>query len=196
VLRTSLERFAAAPAERLLRRLAAAYTPGVVVRDVVLPHLRELGERWSCGEATIAQEHHASCVLEGWMLGVARGWGRASNRRAVLACVPGEHHTLGLAAFGIALRDLGWSVTFLGRDTPLASVEEAAQAVGADVVVLAAALPQALERSAEGIVELARSRPVLVGGQATVRDVAAQLRARILPADVIVAARVLSLQGR
>src|SRR3712207_7709812 len=46
--------------------------PGVVLRDVVLPYLNELGGRWECGRATVAQEHFASSFLEGWMLTMAR----------------------------------------------------------------------------------------------------------------------------
>ncbi len=42
-LQGSLERFDAAPADRLLRRLTALFTPAVILRDVVLPYLRELG---------------------------------------------------------------------------------------------------------------------------------------------------------
>jgi hypothetical protein len=42
---------------------------------VVLPYLRELGERWARGEVSIAQEHFATAVLRGRLLGIARGWG-------------------------------------------------------------------------------------------------------------------------
>ena len=50
-----------------------------VLRDVVLPYLRELGERWERGEATVAQEHFASNVLRGRLLGLARGWGQGTG---------------------------------------------------------------------------------------------------------------------
>src|SRR5918997_5890194 len=141
VLRDSLERFDDAPADRILQRLLGVFAPGAVLRDVVLPYLRELGDRWACGDATIAQEHFASSFLEGWMLSMARGWSRSGPRRAVLACVPGERHSLGLIAFGLALRDLGWRITYLGADVPVHAVENAANAVAADVVVLSVTLP-------------------------------------------------------
>src|SRR3954467_10865077 len=119
VLRESLERFDDGPADRTLQRLLGVFTSGAVLRDVVLPYLRELGERWECGEATIAQEHFASAFLEGWLLGLARGAAAAGARRALLAALPGEHHALGLLAFAVVLRDLGWRVTYLGADVPL-----------------------------------------------------------------------------
>src|SRR4051794_40112485 len=136
VLRDSLERFDDLPADRVLERLTGVFAAGAVVRDVVLPYLNELGDRWACGEATVAQEHFASNFLEAWMLTMARGWSRSGRKRAVLACVPGERHTLGLIAFGLALRELGWRVTYLGADTPVKAVEHAAEAVGADAIVL------------------------------------------------------------
>ena len=50
-----------------------------VLRDVVLPYLRELGERWERGDATVAQEHFASNLLRGRLLGLARGWGQGTG---------------------------------------------------------------------------------------------------------------------
>ncbi len=192
-LRRSLERFDDAYAERLLRRLAAMFTHAVILRDVVLPYLRETGDRWRAGRTSVAQEHFASCFFERWMLAAAQGWGGAGNRRAVLACVPGEHHALGLLAFGIALRDLGWTITLLGRDTPLASARQAADAVGADAIVLAVTLSQTLSQAADQIVALARTHPVLIGGPAASHETCP--RQRVLPRDVLAAAQVLSLHA-
>jgi DNA-binding transcriptional MerR regulator len=49
VLRDSLERFDDGAADRTLKRLLAVFAPGAVLRDIVLPYLRELGQRWACG---------------------------------------------------------------------------------------------------------------------------------------------------
>jgi DNA-binding transcriptional MerR regulator len=191
-LRAALERFDAAPADRLLQGLATVFPPGVILRDVVLPYLRELGDRWESGRASVAQEHFASCFLESWMLNTARGWTRAGKRRAVLACVPGEQHVLGLIAFGIALRDLGWSVTFLGRDTPLLSARHVSAAVGADALVLASTLPDTLAAVAEDVAAFPEQPRVLIGGPASARGVAGVPATRILPADLLAAAQLLT----
>ena len=47
-----------------------------LLREVVIPYLHELGERWERGEVSVAQEHFASTLLRGRLLGLARGWGR------------------------------------------------------------------------------------------------------------------------
>jgi DNA-binding transcriptional MerR regulator len=103
----ALDRFDEPRAQEILDRLLAMATVDTLLSDVVLPYLRELGDRWERGEASIAQEHFASSVLRGRLLGLARGWGLGFGPVAVLACLPGEQHDLGLIAFGLALRDGG-----------------------------------------------------------------------------------------
>src|SRR3954453_10124960 len=162
VLRTSLESFDDGAADRALERLLGVFTAGAGLRDLVLPYLREVGERWACGDATIAQEHYASSFLEGWMHTMARGWGRSGPYRAVLAGVPGERHTLGLIAFGLALRDVGWRITYLGPDAPVPAVDHAARAVAADVVVLSAAMPATLAATVDDLRALAQTHAVAI----------------------------------
>jgi DNA-binding transcriptional MerR regulator len=192
VLRDSLERFDERPADRILERLTGVFAPGAVVRDVVLPYLRELGERWECGDATVAQEHFASNVLEAWMLSMARGWSRTGQRRAVLACVPGERHTLGLIAFGLALRELGWRVTYLGADAPVRAIEHAADAIEADAIVLACSMEDTLDSAADDMLELAGRRGVTVGGAGARAGRLPWLSGRTLPVDPLIAAHAMS----
>jgi DNA-binding transcriptional MerR regulator len=193
VLRDSLECFDDGPADHMLERLLGVFPSGAVLRDVVLPYLRELGGRWACGDATIAQEHFASSFLEGWMLTMARGWGQRGRRRAVLACPPGERHTLGLIAFGLALRDLNWKVTYLGADAPLHAVDQAAEAVSADVVILAYALPTTFAATSEQLRDLADKHPLAIGGAGIPPNRSPWLARRSLPTDPVVAAQALTL---
>ena len=193
VLRDSLERFDELPAERLLRRLVGVFAPGIVFRDVVLPYLRELGDRWECGEATVAQEHFASEFLELWMRSHGRRPERAGSRRAVLACLPDEHHSLGLVALGVVLSDLGWNITFLGRDIPVSAVRSAADAVNADASVLAAVLAEPLADAEPDLRAIMQTHSVVVGGPATGTNAIALPKPRILRADVVTAARALTM---
>ena len=137
-LRAALDRLDEAGAHAALDRLFAELSLETVLREAVLPYLRELGERWERGDASIGQEHFASGVLRGRLLGLGRGWGQGGGPHAVLACAPGEFHELGLIAFGLALRDRNWRITYLGPDTPLATIAEIAETVRADAVVMAA----------------------------------------------------------
>ena len=116
-----------------------------VLDGVVLPLLHELGDGWERGEISIAQEHFASNLLRGRLLGLARGWDRGSGPRAVLACPPGERHDLGLVIFGLALREHGWRITFLGADTPPETVVDTGAGRTTAAVVLALADSARLE---------------------------------------------------
>jgi DNA-binding transcriptional MerR regulator len=128
-LADALDRFDEPRAQAVLDRLQAAATVDTLVSDVMLPYLRALGERWARGDASIAHEHFASSVLHGRLLALARGWGSGVAPLALLACLPGEQHELGLLAFGLALRARGWRIGYLGADTPLDTLDRAARAL-------------------------------------------------------------------
>ncbi|HEY7794604.1 MAG TPA: MerR family transcriptional regulator [Gaiellaceae bacterium] len=163
-LREALERLDDVAAQAAFDRLLADLTVPAVLEQVVLPLLRDIGDRWARGEVSVAQEHFASNLLRGRMLGLARGWGRGTGRRAVLACPPGERHDLGLIAFGLALRDEGWRITFVGADTPLDALLEVVRGVRPDAVVLGVADPKRLASVEAALPELRAEAPVWLGG--------------------------------
>ena len=90
------------------------------------------------------------------------GSGRRPAR--LLACAEGERHDLGLIAFGLALRERGWRIDYLGPDTPVESTEEAARGTDPSVVVLSAVRPEPLEQIAA---LAARYRVAIAGAGAT-----------------------------
>jgi DNA-binding transcriptional MerR regulator len=153
-LREALVRLDDASAHAALDRLLADYSAPAVLNDVVLPLLHELGVGWERGEISVAQEHFASNLLRGRLLGLARGWDRGSGPRAVLACPPGERHDLGLVIFGLALRDHGWRITFLGADTPVDTLVDTVRRFGPEALVLSVADAARLEGVAETVVGL------------------------------------------
>jgi DNA-binding transcriptional MerR regulator len=113
-MREALDRFDETSAQRALEKLLTEYSSIAVIRDVLLPYLHDIGERWAANHMTVAQEHFASNFLLARLLAMARGWDRGLGPRALLACAPDEQHTLALIAFGISLHHLGWRITYLG----------------------------------------------------------------------------------
>ena len=159
-----------------------------------LPYLRELGERWERGEASVAQEHFASSVLRGRLLGLARGWGLGLGPLALLACLPGEQHDLGLIAFGLALRARGWRIVYLGSDTPLDTVARAADSLRPDLVVLSAVSDERVHAVGTELRSLAGRHRVAVGGAGATGDAAEEVGAIALAGDVVAeAGRVTAL---
>ena len=194
-LRVALDAFDESAAQSALDRLLSGLSVEIVLRDVVLAYLRELGDRWERGEASVAQEHFASQILRGRLLGLARGWDRGPGPRALLACLPGEQHDLGLIVFGLGLRGRGWRVTFLGPDTPLDTLADAAAAVQPDAVVLAAVTPDRFESSRAALRRLARTVPVWAAGAGATPHIAAATGAQVLDLSPLDAAERLATSG-
>ncbi len=163
-LGAALERFDEASAQAAFDRVLAQTTLDTLLADVVLPYLHDLGERWQGDEVSIAQEHHASGVLRERLLALARGWGAGAGPQALLACPPGERHDIGLIAFGLALRARGWRIHFIGADTPIESITDAADSLNADLVVLATTMPHALDAVASQLEALTHDHRVAIGG--------------------------------
>jgi DNA-binding transcriptional MerR regulator len=163
-LSRTLEAFDEPGAQAVIDGLLAVATVDTLLSTVVLPYLHELGDRWERGEVSVAQEHFASSVLRGRLLGLARGWGRGTGPRALLACPPGEQHDLGLIAFGLALRERGWRIDYLGPDTPIESIAEAAETIDPQLLVISAVSNEPLSRMTGDIAMLAQDRTVAVAG--------------------------------
>jgi len=163
-LAAALDGFDEARAQAIFDRLLAEVTLDVFLSEIVMPYLRDLGARWERGEVTVAQEHFASNIVRGRLLGIARGWGRGLGPRALLACAPGEQHELGLLAFGLALRTHGWRVEYLGADTPLDTIRGVAASLDVDLVVVSSVTPERVGELVADLRQIARERRLAVGG--------------------------------
>jgi len=193
-LAAALDAFDEPAAQAVIDRQLATTTLDSFLSEVVLPYLRELGERWERGKASVAQEHFASSVLRGRLLGLARGWGLGLGPLALLACLPGEQHELGLVAFGLALRARGWRVGYLGGDAPLDTVSRAADDLRPGLVVLSTVSDDRARAAVDELRSLARRHRVAVGGAGATDGVAEAIGAIALTGDVVVeAGRVTAL---
>ena len=170
----------------------ATFAVETVLRDAVLPYLHELGERWERGEVSVAQEHFASALLRGRLLGLARGWGNAGSPLALLACVPGDQHDLGLICFGLALRGHGWRIAYLGPDTPLDTTISTARLLGPGLVVLTATTAAHATAARDGLAEVARAGPLALAGAGASRALADGVGAHFLEGDPVTAAGVVA----
>ena len=187
-LRRALDTFDEPAAQAVLDRLVSDLWLPTMLREVVLPYLAELGERWTQGTASIAQEHFASNVIRGRLAGLARGWGNGHGPRALLACPPGELHDLALMVFGIVLNRTGWRIDYLGANTPVEELTRTVEASRPDLVVLAAARTPAFEGLAAQLTELAQRAPLALAGAGATPQLAAAVQARLLGGDPVTAA--------
>ena len=192
-LRAALDRFDGEAAHDALDRLFATVSIELVITEVVLPLLHELGDRWEAGTATVGQEHFASSLIRGRLLALGRGWAGGSGPAFVLACPPSEEHDLGLVMFGIILARRGARIVFLGADTPIATIVETVRDVAPDGLVIAATRPQPVAAAATDLAAVAAAHvPVYLGGAGADDRVVAAVGGRPLDGNLLAAARALT----
>ena len=192
-LETALESYEEERAHRVLDTAIATFTLDAVMTELLLPYLHDLGEAWARGEVTVAQEHFASNLVRGRLMGLARNWDAGKGPRALLACPEGELHDLGLVLFGVALNRRGWRITFLGANTPMETLTAAADNVDPAVVVIACTDPALLLKRSDELADLARRHRVLLGGS-EMEKVAERTGAEDLQSDPVRAADKLAEQ--
>jgi DNA-binding transcriptional MerR regulator len=191
-LRAALDDLDERAAHAVLDQLFGALTVEAVIRDVLMPYLHELGDRWESGEVTVGQEHFASNLIRSRLAALATGWGSGRGPRALLACPPGELHDIALLSFGLVLRRAGWRVVYLGADSPMADVERTAATIGPDLVVLSAADRARFDAIRPDLVSLAHDRSVALAGAGASVELASAVGAQYVEHDPVSAAERLA----
>ncbi|MFJ5729479.1 MerR family transcriptional regulator [Streptomyces paradoxus] len=112
--------------------LVAAWT------EVIMPTLQAVGRKWeSSGEKYVEVEHFLSWHVSG---ALRRGAPPTAADRpgatVVLACVPGENHTLPLEVLAAALAERGLPVRMFGGALPVESLVTAVRRTGPAAVAL------------------------------------------------------------
>lgn len=167
-------------APALEERLADAvdqYGVAVAWQEVMVPTLHAVGRKWaSSGDRYVEVEHllswHVSTTLRRATRPPATHGRTPGPGPVLLACVPGEQHTLPLEALNAALSELGLPTRMFGGAVPAEALAAAVDRLGPSAVVLwaqtrsSASLP--LARHVAGTrwgVKGARRKPlVMLGG--------------------------------
>ena len=134
--------------------------------------LRHIGVSWESGRISVAQEHRATDCL-------VRAIGRicdtlpmnSGGKTCILACPPGDDHTIGLHLAELCLREAGWDTLWLGRMTPTAEILKMIDLpTTAMVAISASSFSLGLSGLTQMVAELAlpcrqRGIPLVVGGR-------------------------------
>jgi DNA-binding transcriptional MerR regulator len=191
-LRRALDELDEPEAQGILDRLLTELTVESVLRDVVVPYLHELGDRWEQGVISVGQEHFASNVLRGRLSALARGWGGGRGPQALLACPPNEQHDLGLLVFGIVLHRCGWRVEYLGANTPMLDTIQVTSQIQPGVVVMAATRRKRFAAVRPELMAVAELAPLVLAGAGATTGCAYQVGARALLGDPVTEAELLA----
>jgi DNA-binding transcriptional MerR regulator len=193
-IREALDRYDETGAQLALQSILTAHTPISVIRDLIIPYMRDTGERWTASHISTAQEHFASNFFVARLLALSRGWDHGLGPRALLACGPGDQHTIALIAFGIALHNLGWRITYLGADTPIDMTAAAATQLQPDLITLSISIhDHPPERQLNQL--LARHWPLALAGPGTTTQHAEQSGARHIAEDPITASLTITTRA-
>ena len=106
-----------------------------------------------------------------------------------MACAEGELHDLPLLLFGLVLRGYGWRISYLGADTPLASLVQTVEALPRSRSLSPVRWP-ALDRRGE-LREVALHAPLYVSGAAATEQIAQRAHGTFLNHDLLMAAETL-----
>jgi hypothetical protein len=188
-LARALENFNPQGASNTLDEAFASLNVDVALSEVVLPCVRAksggLGSVWTT--STIA---HAG-LLETCLLGLASGWDDGGSPTVVIASTRDDRYTFGGIAFGLALRDRGWRVVYLGPSTQPESAVGAAERADALALVLAAPDPSRVVLLSDPLGRLDPSRHLLLVGDGATMTAARRLHAEVLPPNPVLAAEQL-----
>jgi len=152
--------------DALIRAAAQVAFDDLVFR-VVLPILREVGERWEAGEFTVAQEHLVSNQMQGLLSGRLQ-WvpPRPGAPRVILATPEGQLHEFGVLAAALLCAGKGLQPVYLGPSLPEADLQDAVRANRAVLVVLSVLRdlePAELGRITDLLSRLTAEVPIWVG---------------------------------
>jgi methanogenic corrinoid protein MtbC1 len=165
--------------------LAGGMDPEDLYLDVLAGAMRQIGDRWSTGEVTVAEEHQATAIVLRLLGRLGRNFTRRGRSRGtiVLGAAAGDHHGLAGALLADPLRGRRFTVVDLGPDSPPEAFVDAANrderlvAVG---ITLTAPPLTPVRRTIEALRRAGVDEPALVGGaavadEATARSVGADL---------------------
>ncbi|MBI1424991.1 MAG: MerR family transcriptional regulator [Gammaproteobacteria bacterium] len=177
--------------ENIYNEAMSLYPVDVVTRQLLMPLLEQLGQRWEKVITGIAEEHFFSVYMRN-KLGARFHHRNLQNTgpRLVAACLPGEQHEFGLLLFSLAAHARGYRIILLGSDMPISQLPAVVKRTHSQGVVLSGSVEyDEAELQSELRLLLRECHvPVYVGGTSAhrYRHVIEQAGATVLGADLTI----------
>jgi len=158
-------------AEFALSFLEAGTAPGKIAGDLLISAFHHIGRLWEKNRISASAEHLATETTRYVIYRLFEGLKdkKALPYRALLACVPGDQHDIGLDLMANLLRSEGWSLIHIGRGAPHQDILESASEARPDIIVLSVSLISLLPAARtliEGLKVAVPGVPILLGGAA------------------------------
>ncbi len=132
-------RFDESSAGQVLDQAFSIYPVEMVCREFFQHGLSQFGEEWYRGRISVQQEHFTSNLASRRIEALISSAPAPTRSQSIMvACPPGEWHTIPALLMGLFLRRRGFRLVYLGADVPKDRMLEAVSAVKPALVVLAA----------------------------------------------------------
>lgn len=174
-------------ANSLLRYAAARGASLVdILQYVIAASLRRIGSAWTKTDIDTGDEHRMSAQIQDGIemlrhafrpAGTAGPIGQ-SNRVAVVGCPSGETHVIGAVMVRAMLESSGWSVIYLGGDTPVEDFVAQQAKFNASVVCISIVPPRGVATAARVVSAISQldangSFEIVLGGGSRPSDISA-----------------------
>jgi 5-methyltetrahydrofolate--homocysteine methyltransferase len=185
-------------AVRVEEALQAGAEPRDILNEALGAGMNAVGHRFESGEYFLTDLILAGEVMKAGLLPLEPHLAptdRRSSGTVVLATVKGDIHEIGKNLVGTMLNAAGFDVVDLGVDVPAASIVDAVQEHGADLLGLSVLLTPMVGQLQVVVEELTEAglRPqvkVVIGGACTTPELAEQMGCDGHGADAVAAVRL------
>mgnify|MGYP000188684086 CR=1 FL=1 len=128
--------------ERLLVEGSVLFSHRVLLEEVILPFVEDVGRGWKEGSIRIAHEHVATAAVRNMLTNLLYDAQPPADAPSLIVSTPqGQAHELGaLIGANIAVMS-GWDVTWLGPDLPAEEIAASARDTDATAVLLSVVYP-------------------------------------------------------
>ena len=128
----------------LLMRAVVTLPVREVIEEVILPVLREVGDRWSRGSICPAHEHLLSTSVRRVLAWLTDSVPVEPGAPVAVVTTPsGQWHEMGAQIAGVFAALAGCRVIYLGPNLPSRDIVRAVEVTGGSLVLLGASMPHA-----------------------------------------------------
>lgn len=123
--------------ERSYDQAAIDLTRPALLREIIVPLFREIGELWQKGSLKIVNEHMATSVTRTFLLNMLRATETTDPAPAiVVATTVGQYHDVGALTVALTAAENGWHPVYYGPNLPAEEIATCVKQSGARAVAV------------------------------------------------------------
>ena len=157
--------------QAVLGRASVSLSQPVLIEEMLVPLMHQIGDSWQSGQVRVAHEHLATAVIRSFMGSLETAFDvPESAPRIVLSTPAGQLHEVGALIAAATASSEGWRAVYLGPNLPAEEIAAAAQQSRAAAVALSIVYPEDEPRVASELRKLRQLLPkdvvLILGGRA------------------------------